>query len=86
MEAQTVHLIYDLYLQGYGTSSIARRLMKLGIKNKCGTVEWHTHGVMGIIKNEKYKGDVLLGKTFMVVPISKRRLANMEEEKEGYYI
>ena len=27
-------------------------------------VEWHDHGVMGMIKNEKYKGDVLLGKTF----------------------
>lgn len=68
-EAETVRLIYDLYLQGYGTSTIARRLMELGIKNRCGTVEWHTHGVMGIIKNEKYKGDVLLGKTFTVDPI-----------------
>lgn len=84
-EAETVRFIYDLYLQGYGTSSIARRLMELGIKNKRGTVEWHTHGVMGIIKNEKYKGDVLLGKTFTVDPISKRRLANMGEE-ERYYI
>ena len=84
-EAETVRLIYDLYLQGYGTSTIARRLMELGIKNRCGTVEWHTHGVMGIIKNEKYKGDVLLGKTFTVDPISKRRLANMGEE-ERYYI
>ena len=40
---------------------------------------------MGIIKNEKYKGDVLLGKTFTVDPISKRRLANMGEENQ-YYI
>lgn len=48
-------------------------------------VEWHDHGVMGMIKNEKYKGDVLLGKTFTVDPISKRRLANMGEENQ-YYI
>lgn len=41
--------------------------------------------MMGIIKNEKYKGDVLLGKTFTVDPISKRRLANMGEENQ-YYI
>ena len=39
----------------------------------------------GIIKNEKYKGDVLLGKTFTVDPISKRRIANMGEENR-YYI
>lgn len=84
-EAETVRLIFDLYLQGYGTSTIAKRLMELGIRNKLGRIEWHTHGVMGIIKNEKYKGDVLLGKTFTVDPISKRRLANMGEEDQ-YYI
>ena len=77
--------IYDMYLQGIGSGTIAKRLVELGIKNKCGTVEWHDHGVMGMIKNEKYKGDVLLGKTFTVDPISKRRLANMGEENQ-YYI
>lgn len=33
--------------------------------------------IMGIINNEKYKGDILLGKTFTVDPISKRRLENL---------
>ena len=74
-----------MYLQGIGSGTIAKRLVELGIKNKRGTVEWHDHGVMGMIKNEKYKGDVLLGKTFIVDPISKRRLANMGEENQ-YYI
>ena len=84
-EAQTVRMIYDMYLQGYGTTTIAKRLIELGIKNKKGVVSWHTHGVMGIIKNEKYKGDILLGKTFTTDPISKRRLANFGEENQ-YYI
>ena len=84
-EAETVRFIYDMYLQGYGSSTIAKRLTEMGVKNKRGTVEWHDHGVMGIIKNEKYKGDILLGKTFTVYPISKRRLANMGEE-DRYYI
>ena len=84
-EAETVRFIYDMYLQGYGSSTIAKRLMEMGVKNKLGKVEWHDHGVMGIIKNEKYKGDILLGKTFTVDPISKRRLANMGEE-DRYYI
>ena len=79
-EAETVRLIYDMYLQGNGCGTIAKRLVELGIKNKRGTVEWHDHGVMGMIK-----GDVLLGKTFTVDPISKRRLANMGEENQ-YYI
>lgn len=84
-EAETVRLIYDLYLQGYGASTITRRLNDLGIKNKRVEVAWKEHGVMGIIKNEKYKADILLGKTFTVDPISKRRLANMGEE-DRYYI
>ena len=58
--------------------------MDMGKKNKKGDVSWHTHGVMGIIKNEKYKGDILLGKTFTTDPISKRRLANMGEEEQYY--
>jgi hypothetical protein len=74
-----------MYLQGYGTTTIAKRLIEHGIKNKKGEVSWHTHGVMGIIKNEKYKGDILLGKTFTTDPISKRRLANFGEENQ-YYI
>lgn len=76
-EAEGVRFIYDMYLQGYGTTTIANRLVELGKKNKKGEVSWHTYGVMGIIKNEKYKGDILLGKTFTTDPISKRRLANM---------
>ncbi len=74
----------SFFLQGYGTTTIAKRLMELGIKNKRGEVKWTTHGVMRIIKNEKYKGDVLLGKTFTTDPISKRRLANFGEEKQFY--
>lgn len=37
-----------------------------------------------IIKNEKYKGDILMGKTFTLDPISKRRLDNFGEEDQFY--
>ena len=46
-------LIYDMYLQGIGSGTIAKRLVELGIKNKRGTVEWHDRGVMGMIKNRE---------------------------------
>ena len=86
-EAETVRLIYDMYLQGNGCGTIAKRLVELGIKNKRGTVEWHDHGVMGMIKNEKYKGDVLLGKTFPLLN-QKSRLTDLlidgKIEQEDY--
>ena len=84
-EAEIVRYIFERYLQGYGAYSIMKDLVRLQKKNKNGIVSWSDSGVRGIIKNEKYKGDLLLGKTFTVDPISKRRLANMGEE-EQYYI
>ena len=76
-----------MYLQGIGSGTIAKRLVELGIKNKRGTVEWHDHGVMGMIKNEKYKGDVLLGKTFPLLN-QKSRLTDLlidgKIEQEDY--
>ena len=83
-EAETVRFIYDMYLQGYGSDTIVKHLIQMGKRNKKGEVAWSTHGVMGVIKNEKYKGDLLLGKSFTVDPISKRRLANMGEEDQFY--
>lgn len=37
-EAETVRTIYDLYIQGYGADTIAKRLVELGYKNKKGEV------------------------------------------------
>ena len=84
-EAETVRLIFELYLQGYGTYTIARRLTELGRVNKKGQVKWTDSGVRGIIKNEKYKGDLLLQKNITTDPISKRRIENFGEE-EQYYV
>lgn len=83
-EAETVRLIFDLYLSGMGGISIAKELKRQGRLNKKGVCKWSDSGVIGIIKNEKYKGDLLLGKTYTVDPISKRRLENRGEEDKFY--
>jgi DNA invertase Pin-like site-specific DNA recombinase len=79
-EAKTVRFIFKQYLKGYGCTSIARQLEEQGIKTKQGSNRWTNGGIMGILKNEKYKGDLLLGKTYTVNPISKKRLRNFGEE------
>lgn len=83
-EADIVRYIFDRYIEGAGAYVIAKELTQLGYKTKYGNTEWHDTGVLGIIKNEKYKGDVLQGKTFTVDPISKRRLDNRGEEDQFY--
>lgn len=83
-EAKVVRWIFEQYNMGYGAYTIANQLTQLGKKNKKGKVKWTDSGIRGIISNEKYKGDLLLGKTFTVDPISKRRLENMGEEDQFY--
>ena len=83
-EAEIVRYIFNRYVEGAGGSVIGQELENLGYKTKYGSSTWAPSTVIGIIKNEKYKGDILLGKTFTVDPISKRRLENMGEEDKFY--
>ena len=83
-EADTVRYIFERYASGAGSTVIARELNEKGIKTRKGG-KWGISTVMCVIKNEKYKGDVLMGKTFTTDPITKRRLKNRGEQDQ-YYI
>lgn len=83
-EAEAVRYIFNRYVEGAGGKVIARELRNLGYKTKRGDSNFSEHGVIGIIKNEKYKGDLLMGKTFTTDPITKRRLGNMGEADQYY--
>lgn len=83
-EAEIVRYIFNRYVEGAGGMVIGKELKNLGYKTKRGSDTWAESAVLGIIKNEKYKGDILLGKTFTVDPISKRRLNNFGEEDKYY--
>jgi Site-specific recombinases, DNA invertase Pin homologs len=78
-EAKTIRYIFDRYIQGAGTTILARELEQMGYKTKDGGTHWFDSTILGIIKNEKYKGDLVQGKTFTVDPITKRRLRNFGE-------
>ncbi len=83
-EAVIVRYIFARYIEGAGGMVIGKELENLGYKTKRESPKWAESTVVGIIKNEKYKGDILMGKTFTVDPISKRRLNNFGEEDKFY--
>ena len=60
-EAAVVRYIFQRYTEGAGGSVIAKELENLGYKTKRGSPKWADSTVNGNIKNEKYKGDILLG-------------------------
>lgn len=83
-EADIVKLIFKKYLEGIGCSLIAKELTKMNLKSPRGHDKWNESTVRGIIRNEKYKGDVLQGKTFTTDPISHKRLKNLGESDQYY--
>lgn len=83
-EAKIVRYIFNRYCDGMGANSIAKELTKSKYKSPRGSDEWSDSTIRGIIKNEKYRGDVLQGKTFTIDPISHKRLANMGEVDQYY--
>lgn len=83
-EAEIVRYIFQRYIEGAGAYIIAKELTRLQYKTKKGNTTWNEGSIRRIIKNEKYKGDILLGKTFTVDPLTHRRLENMGEEEQYY--
>ncbi len=81
-EKKVIQYIFGRYVQGAGTTMIAKELTQAGIPTRRGNPIWCETVIRKIIKNEKYKGDLLQGKTFTVDPITHRRLENMGEEQK----
>lgn len=63
-EAETVKVIYDLYLNGFSNSDIADILTDYGRKTKTGNATWNPSTINGVIENERHCGDVLARKTY----------------------
>lgn len=62
-KAETVRWIFAEILAGKTTAVVAKELNRKGIPSKRGG-RWEGHVINGMIKNEKYTGDVILQKTF----------------------
>ena len=62
-EAAVVEEIFERTISGQGSYVIARWLNESGVPSKRGA-KWHSSTVEGILKNEKYTGDVIFQKTY----------------------
>ncbi len=62
-EAEVVRRIFDMYLSGMGSFLIKKKLNEEGVPTVTGTA-WTSGTVISILKNEKYKGDCILQKTY----------------------
>ncbi|MGI6617736.1 MAG: recombinase family protein [Saccharofermentanales bacterium] len=84
-EAAIVRRIYREFLQGQTYNGIARSLTREGIKTPRGKTKWSSSTIKSILQNEKYKGDALLQKSFIVDFLTKKQKIN-EGEVPQYYV
>lgn len=75
-QAETVQLIYNLYLAGYSTREIAEHLTSNNIKNGRGVVFWKPATITVILTNEKYCGDVILQKRVTLDYLTHKSVVN----------
>ena len=74
-EAKIVHQIFVDYLSGMGVVAIMNKLNKDGILTRMGG-KWNKTGVMNILRNDAYTGNLLLQKTYRENHLNKRKLEN----------
>jgi len=68
-EAELVRQIFEDYLSGMGFTAIEKKLRSQGIK-------FTDTAVSKLLRNEKYVGDMVLQKTFVLDHISKKKMIN----------
>ncbi len=83
-EAEIVRRIYAEYLAGNGSFKIAKLLDAEGIPTLTGS-KWNESSILDILKNEKYKGDVILQKTYTPNHLTKLKKRN-KGEVDSFYI
>lgn len=84
-EAKIVRFIYERYLAGDGTIQIARKLEKMQVRSPMGKDKWTSRTIISILTNEKYKGDAILNKTYVVDCLTKEIKKN-NGERPKYYV
>lgn len=84
-QADIVKRIYNDFLAGATYLEIAKRLTEEHVPTMGGGNRWFSERIKSILKNEKYKGDALLQKTYITDPISKRVKKN-NGELPMYYV
>lgn len=83
-EAAVVRRIYDEYLAGLNSAEIAKKLTAEGIRTERGNAVWHETVIRKILRNEKYMGDSLFQKTYIINPITHQRKKNNGELTQYY--
>ena len=83
-QAETVRIIFDLYLQGYGSMRIAKMLTEQKRKTASGIVKWNVSNIMRAIKNATYTGMKCYNKSRSNNFLEQKRINNLDMSTYEY--
>lgn len=84
-EAKIVKEAYDLFLNGYNMTEIARHFIRRGYKKRSGDIDWSNGNIRSMLTNERYTGDALSRKTVTLDFRTHKTVVN-RGHKPQYYI
>jgi len=84
-EAETVRLIYRMFLENKTCGAIARYLVDREVPTPTGKQSWNPATVRSVLKNEKYMGSAILQKTYTIDFLTKKKKVN-EGEIQQFYV
>ena len=80
-EANVVRGIFDMYLNGMNSEEIAHEMNAQNLLS----INWRRQRIEYILKNEKYKGDAILQKSYTTASFPRKR-KNNHGERNAYYM
>lgn len=83
-QAEVVRKIFELYLQGLTLGQIKMYLESMDIKTVTGKDQWDTTTIQKMLKNEKYKGDALLQKTYTEDFMTSKKVKNTGQRTQYF--
>lgn len=83
-QAETVRIIYDLYLKGNGFNKIVNELVRLKRKDSSGLVRWDATKVSRILHNATYKGYQGYYKSYKNNYLDQKTIINRDEDTYLY--
>lgn len=83
-QAETVRMIYDFYLKGYGFTKIAHELTKLHRRDASGFIKWDCTKVSRVLHNATYMGYKCYLKSFRNNYLDQKSIVNRDESTYMY--
>lgn len=83
-QAETVRMIYRMYLDGLGETKIMKELIRLHRKDAYGNVKWSASKINRILKRSTYKGVMAYGQSYSNNYLEQKRINNRNADTYRY--